>query len=108
MILSYFCPFFTIYNPRNRTESYNITKWFFFSELNETWESKLRRTESIRHQREAVFAEFVGPLALEHKKAPLAVTVDRFAREWVPPGAVKVPSMLKVTPLSSDSVRSGG
>ena len=29
----------------------------FFSELNETWEEKLRRTESIRHQREAVFAE---------------------------------------------------
>ena len=27
------------------------------SELNETWEEKLRRTESIRHQREAVFAE---------------------------------------------------
>ena len=26
-------------------------------ELNETWEEKLRRTESIRHQREAVFAE---------------------------------------------------
>ena len=30
---------------------------FFLSELNETWEEKLRRTESIRHQREAVFAE---------------------------------------------------
>ena len=29
----------------------------FFPELNETWEEKLRRTESIRHQREAVFAE---------------------------------------------------
>ena len=28
-----------------------------FLELNETWEEKLRRTESIRHQREAVFAE---------------------------------------------------
>ena len=28
-----------------------------FSELNETWEEKLRRTESIRHQREVVFAE---------------------------------------------------
>ena len=28
-----------------------------FSELNETWEDKLRRTESIRHQREVVFAE---------------------------------------------------
>eukprot|EP00095_Tigriopus_kingsejongensis_P003044 maker-scaffold971_size75022-snap-gene-0.8 protein:Tk03044 transcript:maker-scaffold971_size75022-snap-gene-0.8-mRNA-1 annotation:"kinesin 3b isoform x14" len=27
------------------------------AELNETWEEKLRRTESIRHQREAVFAE---------------------------------------------------
>ena len=27
------------------------------SELNETWEEKLRRTESIRHQREVVFAE---------------------------------------------------
>ena len=28
-----------------------------FLELNETWEEKLRRTESIRHQREVVFAE---------------------------------------------------
>lgn len=28
-----------------------------FSELNETWEEKLKRTESIRLQREAVFAE---------------------------------------------------
>jgi kinesin family protein 1 len=28
-----------------------------FPELNETWEEKLRRTESIRHQREVVFAE---------------------------------------------------
>ena len=27
------------------------------AELNETWEEKLRRTEDIRHQREAVFAE---------------------------------------------------
>ncbi len=27
------------------------------AELNETWEEKLRRTETIRHQREAVFAE---------------------------------------------------
>ena len=27
------------------------------AELNETWEQKLRRTESIRHQREVVFAE---------------------------------------------------
>ncbi|XP_040578611.1 kinesin-like protein unc-104 isoform X3 [Lepeophtheirus salmonis] len=27
------------------------------AELNETWEEKLRRTESIRHQREQVFAE---------------------------------------------------
>ena len=26
-------------------------------ELNETWEEKLKRTESIRHQREVVFAE---------------------------------------------------
>ena len=38
-----------------------MAKWFlysqFSSELNETWEEKLRRTESIRHQREAVFAE---------------------------------------------------
>ena len=25
--------------------------------MNETWEEKLRRTESIRHQREVVFAE---------------------------------------------------
>ena len=58
--------------------------------------------QRLNQRREAVFAEFVGPLALEDKKAPLAVTVDRFAREWVPPGAVKVPSMLKVTPLSSD------
>ena len=30
---------------------------FVFLELNETWEEKLRRTESIRHQREVVFAE---------------------------------------------------
>lgn len=29
----------------------------FFTELNETWEEKLKRTESIRLQREAVFAE---------------------------------------------------
>lgn len=29
----------------------------FFSELNETWEEKLKRTENIRIQREAVFAE---------------------------------------------------
>ena len=27
------------------------------AEMSETWEEKLRRTESIRHQREAVFAE---------------------------------------------------
>ena len=27
------------------------------AELNETWEEKLKRTESIRHQRELVFAE---------------------------------------------------
>jgi len=27
------------------------------TELNQTWEEKLRRTETIRHQREAVFAE---------------------------------------------------
>lgn len=38
-------PFFTLYF------NYNI------SELNETWEEKLKRTESIRIQREAVFAE---------------------------------------------------
>lgn len=29
----------------------------FVSELNETWEEKLKRTEEIRIQREAVFAE---------------------------------------------------
>lgn len=29
----------------------------YFPELNETWEEKLKRTESIRHQREVVFAE---------------------------------------------------
>ena len=29
----------------------------YSSELNETWEEKLRRTESVRHQREVVFAE---------------------------------------------------
>lgn len=29
--------------------------------------------------------------------------VDRFAGEWVPPGGVKVPSMLKVTPLAADA-----
>ena len=27
------------------------------AEMSDTWEEKLRRTESIRHQREAVFAE---------------------------------------------------
>jgi len=58
--------------------------------------------QRLNQRREAVFAEFVGPLALEDRKVPLAVTVDRFAREWVPPGGVTVPSMLKVTPLSSD------
>lgn len=30
---------------------------YFLSELNETWEEKLKRTELIRIQREAVFAE---------------------------------------------------
>lgn len=30
---------------------------FFTEELNETWEEKLKRTEEIRIQREAVFAE---------------------------------------------------
>ena len=34
-----------------------LTKLYFPLELNETWEEKLRRTESIRHQREVVFAE---------------------------------------------------
>lgn len=34
-----------------------VSDFFFLAELNETWEEKLRRTESIRHQREAVFAE---------------------------------------------------
>ena len=29
----------------------------YLLELNETWEQKLRRTESVRHQREVVFAE---------------------------------------------------
>ena len=38
------------------TDVYN-TAYAFFSELNETWEEKLRRTESIRHRREQVFAE---------------------------------------------------
>lgn len=36
---------------------YIIDDLFSFSELNETWEEKLRRTESIRQQRETVFAE---------------------------------------------------
>ncbi len=31
--------------------------YFHVAELNETWEEKLKRTESIRHQRELVFAE---------------------------------------------------
>ena len=31
--------------------------YYYFLELNETWEEKVKRTESIRHQREAVFAE---------------------------------------------------
>ena len=35
----------------------NLSLPWVFAELNETWEDKLRRTESIRHQREAVFAE---------------------------------------------------
>lgn len=30
---------------------------YLLSELNETWEEKLKRTEQIRVQREAVFAE---------------------------------------------------
>ena len=34
-----------------------IDSFFFASELNETWEEKLKRTEEIRIQREAVFAE---------------------------------------------------
>ena len=29
--------------------------------------------------------------------------MDRFAGEWTPPGGFKVPSMLKVTRLSSDT-----
>ena len=29
-------------------------------------------------------------MALMDKSAPLAVTVDRFASEWVPPGGLKV------------------
>ena len=31
---------------------FNENSWDSFAELNETWEEKLRRTESIRHQRE--------------------------------------------------------
>ena len=34
-----------------------LFKFFCFAELNETWEDKLKRTEAIRLQREAVFAE---------------------------------------------------
>jgi len=61
--------------------------------------------QRLNERREAVFAEYVGPLALMEgsKAAPLAVTVDRFAGEWTPPGGFKVPSMLKVTRLSSDT-----
>jgi len=58
---------------------------------------------SLNHRREAIFAEYVGPLALMKGSAPLAVTVDRFAGEWVPPGGLKVPSMLKATKLSADA-----
>ena len=36
---------------------YRGTNFYYFLELNETWEEKVKRTESIRHQREAVFAE---------------------------------------------------
>lgn len=32
-------------------------RFLYFIELNETWEEKLKRTEDIRLQREAVFAE---------------------------------------------------
>lgn len=31
--------------------------FYYLSELKETWEEKLKRTEEIRIQREAVFAE---------------------------------------------------
>ena len=48
-----------------KSEKYDFVVTYFpklyiiclFLELNETWEEKLRRTESVRHQREAIFAE---------------------------------------------------
>ena len=44
--------FFPLFGP-----SIGVNCGRLFSELNETWEEKLKRTEMIRLQREAVFAE---------------------------------------------------
>lgn len=48
-----------IYNTKRNDKNQEHTKFavIYFSELNETWEEKLKRTEIIRLQREAVFAE---------------------------------------------------
>ena len=63
------------------------------------------RQAALNARREAVFAKYVGPLLLENKApAHLAVTVERYARPWLPPGAAAVPSKLDVTPLSPDKV----
>lgn len=49
--------FFLSYKYHFELEEFHNYFIFFFSELNETWEEKLKRTEEIRIQREAVFAE---------------------------------------------------
>lgn len=50
----------------------------FLTELNETWEDKLKRTELIRIQREAVFAE-MGVAVKED-----GITVGVFSPKKVP------------------------
>ena len=42
-------------SPRKEDKQFNLQ--IYSSEFTETWDNKLRRAESIRHQREAVFAE---------------------------------------------------
>ena len=55
-ILTVFLPFLYLFQVQSFFSEALIST-IFFSELNETWEEKVKRTESIRHQREAVFAE---------------------------------------------------
>lgn len=45
-----------------------FTYFFMCVELNETWEDKLKRTEQIRMQREAVFAEMGVAVKEDGKK----------------------------------------